>query len=99
MSLFWSVRLIGNRRMSVALPACNAERTSDQLDAVPGSRILGTGALAGSGMVHWLPHNPPGRWMPASGIVAAPILTLHVGQPVARMVRPVTAPFGKDLLS
>ena len=66
------------------------------MPALFGYVLLGT--LAGSGMAVWS-SSPLGGWMLAFGAAATLVLTLRVGQLVARVVRPAPAPFGEDLAS
>lgn len=67
------------------------------MPALFGYVLLGT--LAGSGVTVWSSHNPLGGWMLALGVIATLVLTLRVGQFVARVVRPASAPLGQDLAS
>ena len=67
------------------------------MPALFGYVLLGT--LAGSGMAIWTSRNPLGGWMLALGVIATLVLTLRVGQLVARVVRPAAAPLGEDLAS
>lgn len=66
------------------------------MPALFGYVLLGT--LAGSGMAVWS-SSPLGGWMLAFGAAATLVLTLRVGQLVARVVRPAPAPLGEDLAS
>ncbi len=66
------------------------------MPALFGYVLLGT--LAGSGMA-WSSPSPLGGWMLAVGAAATLALTLRVGQLIARVVRPGTAPLGEDLAS
>ncbi len=66
------------------------------MPALFGYVLLGT--LAGSGAAAWS-SSPLGGWMLAFGAAATLVLTLRVGQLVARVVRPGTAPLGEDLAS
>lgn len=67
------------------------------MPALFGYVLLGT--LAGPGMAVWSSSNPLGGWMLAFGAAATLVLTLRVGQLVARVVRPAAAPLGEDLAS
>ncbi len=67
------------------------------MPALFGYVLLGT--LAGSGVAVWSSSNPLGGWMLAFGAIATLVLTLRVGQLVARVVRPAAAPLGEDLAS
>ena len=67
------------------------------MPALFGYVLLGT--LAGSGITVWSSRSPLGGWMLALGVVATLVLTLRVGQLVARVVRPAAAPLGEDLAS
>ena len=66
------------------------------MPALFGYVLLGT--LAGSGMAVWS-SSPLGGWMLAFGAAATLVLTLRVGQLIARVVRPAAAPLGEDLAS
>jgi len=55
------------------------------MPALFGYVLLGT--LAGSGVAVWSSSNPLGGWMLAFGAIATLVLTLRVGQLVARVVR------------
>ncbi len=66
------------------------------MPALFGYVLLGT--LAGSGMAVWS-SRPLGGWMLALGVIATLVLTLRVGQLVARVLRPAAAPLGEDLAS
>ena len=59
------------------------------MPALFGYVLLGT--LAGSGMAVWS-SRPLGGWMLVLGVIATLVLTLRVGQLVARVVRPAAAP-------
>ena len=67
------------------------------MPALFGYVLLGT--LAGSGMAVWSSRNPLGGWMLVLGAIATLVLTLRVGQLVARVVRPDTVRLGEDLAS
>ena len=67
------------------------------MPALFGYVLLGT--LAGSGMAVWSSRSPLGGWMLVLGGIATLVLTLRVGQLVARVVRPAAAPLGEDLAS
>ena len=66
------------------------------MPALFGYVLLGT--LAGSGVAVWS-SSPLGGWLLAFGAAATLVLTLRVGQLVARVVRPAAAPLGEDLAS
>ena len=64
--------------------------------ALFGYVLLGT--LAGSGAAVWS-SSPLGGWLLAFGAAATLVLTLRVGQLVARVIRPAAATLGEDLAS
>ena len=56
------------------------------------------GALAGTGVAAEAPGSPLGGWLLAIGLIATLVLTLRIGQLIARVVRP-TAPLGDGVAS